>query len=105
MEHIHNAIYKQYQPHQRITFLHRDGELGAIPDTNHYKTNVGRRPTKDDTGRPNMTRDETRRTKDETRNSHRLNLTSVLIYTGRDHNLIGNWGREEELTFKRMENT
>ena len=52
-----------------------------------------------------MTRDETQRTKDETRNSQRLNLTSALIYTGRDHNLIGKWGREEELTIKRMENT
>ena len=44
-------------------------------------------------------------TKNETRNSHRLNLTSALIYTGRDHKLIGKWGREEELTIKRMENT
>ena len=40
-----------------------------------------------------------------TRNSQRLNLTSALIYTGRDHNLIGNWGREEELTIKREWNT
>ena len=111
--------------HIGITFLHRDGELGAIPDTNHYKTNVGRRPTKDDTGRHGTTRDDTGRhgtTRDDTgrhgttkhderrdarrtRNSHRLNLTSALIYTGRDHNLIGNWGREEELTIKRMEYT
>ena len=39
------------------------------------------------------------------RNSHRLNLTSALIYTGGNYNLIGNGGREEELTIKRMEYT
>ena len=41
----------------------------------------------------------------ETRNSQTLNLTSALLYTGGNHNLLGNWGREEELTIKRMEYT
>ena len=49
--------------------------------------------------------DDERQDVQETRNSHRLNLTSAPIYTGRDHNLIGNWGREEELTIKREWNT
>ena len=39
------------------------------------------------------------------RNSQTLNLTSALLYTGGNHNLLGNWGREEELTIKRMEYT
>ena len=33
------------------------------------------------------------------------NLTSALLYTGGNHNILGNWGREEELTIKRMEYT
>ena len=39
------------------------------------------------------------------RNSQRLDLTSALIYTGGNYNLLGNWGREEELTIKREWNT
>ena len=57
----HNAIYKHYQPHQRMTFLHRDGELGATPDTTITRRDEERddqQPTMDDTRRDGTRRDE-----------------------------------------------
>ena len=121
---IHTYIYTP-----TILTTHRDGELGAIPDMTRRTKDDQHDEEGRDVGRPtgmirdvgrDVGRDATRRhetankdehetddqtTRDETRNSPRLNLTSALIYTGRDHNLIGNWGREEELTIRRMEYT
>ena len=86
----------QLTPSTNNIHTQRDGtgSWGLHQTTDHRKTNVGRD-------------DQQRTTRDvqETRNSQRLNLTSALIYTGRNRNLFGNWGREEELTIKREWNT